>query len=144
MPAHSWRVLVEPLSGGRHAVIAFSLDDLNNTVTRLATFSPVIIQTAPPATVTANPTTVAAGSSTMVSWSNVASPTSTDWIGLYPSNSTADTARIAYRYTGGGASGSLSFMVPATAAAGTTYEFRLFANNGVSRLGTSGPITITR
>jgi two-component system OmpR family sensor kinase len=33
--AHSWRVLVEPLSGGRHAVIAFSLDDLNNTVTRL-------------------------------------------------------------------------------------------------------------
>jgi signal transduction histidine kinase len=34
-PAHSWRVLAEPLSGGRHAVIAFSLDDLNNTVTRL-------------------------------------------------------------------------------------------------------------
>jgi signal transduction histidine kinase len=34
-PAHSWRVLAESLSGGRHAVIAFSLDDLNNTVTRL-------------------------------------------------------------------------------------------------------------
>jgi two-component system OmpR family sensor kinase len=34
-PAHSWRVLVEPLSDGLHAVIAFSLDDLNNTVTRL-------------------------------------------------------------------------------------------------------------
>ncbi len=33
--AHSWRVLVEPLSGGRRAIIAFSLDDLNNTVTRL-------------------------------------------------------------------------------------------------------------
>jgi len=33
-PAHSWRVLVKPLSGGRHAVIAFSLDNLNNTVTR--------------------------------------------------------------------------------------------------------------
>ena len=33
--AHSWRVLVEPLSGGQHAIIAFSLDDLNNTVTRL-------------------------------------------------------------------------------------------------------------
>jgi signal transduction histidine kinase len=33
--AHSWRVLVKPLSGGRHAVIAFSLDDLNDTVTRL-------------------------------------------------------------------------------------------------------------
>jgi signal transduction histidine kinase len=32
---HSWRVLVVPLSGGRHAVIGFSLDDLNSTVTRL-------------------------------------------------------------------------------------------------------------
>jgi signal transduction histidine kinase len=35
LPGHSWRVLVESLSGGRHAIIAFSLDDLNSTVTRL-------------------------------------------------------------------------------------------------------------
>jgi two-component system, OmpR family, sensor kinase len=34
-PGHSWRVLMEPLPGGRHAVIAFSLDGLNSTVTRL-------------------------------------------------------------------------------------------------------------
>jgi signal transduction histidine kinase len=34
-PGHAWRVLVVPLSGGRHAVIGFSLDDLNSTVTRL-------------------------------------------------------------------------------------------------------------
>ncbi|HEY3980342.1 MAG TPA: HAMP domain-containing sensor histidine kinase [Streptosporangiaceae bacterium] len=34
-PGHSWRVLVKPLSGGRHAVIAFSLDGLTSTVTRL-------------------------------------------------------------------------------------------------------------
>jgi signal transduction histidine kinase len=32
---HSWRVLVRSLPGGRHAVIAVSLDDLNSTVTRL-------------------------------------------------------------------------------------------------------------
>jgi signal transduction histidine kinase len=32
---HSWRVLVKPLSSGRHAVIAFSLDNLNSTVTHL-------------------------------------------------------------------------------------------------------------
>jgi two-component system OmpR family sensor kinase len=32
---HSWRVLVKPLSGGRHAVIAFSLDGLTSTVMRL-------------------------------------------------------------------------------------------------------------
>jgi two-component system OmpR family sensor kinase len=34
-PGHSWRVLVRTLPGGRHAVIAFSLDNLNSTVTRL-------------------------------------------------------------------------------------------------------------
>jgi signal transduction histidine kinase len=34
-PGHSWRVLVKPLSGGQRAVIAFSLDDLNSTVSRL-------------------------------------------------------------------------------------------------------------
>ena len=31
----SWRVLVEPQSGGAHLVIAYSLGDLNSTVTRL-------------------------------------------------------------------------------------------------------------
>ena len=31
----TWRVLVEPASGGAHLVIAYSLGDLNSTVTRL-------------------------------------------------------------------------------------------------------------
>ena len=31
----SWRVLVQPFSGGRYIVTAYSLDDLNSTVTRL-------------------------------------------------------------------------------------------------------------
>jgi len=31
----SWRVMVEPLSGGSHLVIGYSLDDLNSTVGRL-------------------------------------------------------------------------------------------------------------
>jgi two-component system OmpR family sensor kinase len=34
-PGHSWRVLVRPLTGGGYAVIAYSLDTLNSTVTRL-------------------------------------------------------------------------------------------------------------
>jgi signal transduction histidine kinase len=33
--AGSWRVLVQPLSDGRRAVFAYTLDDLNSTVTRL-------------------------------------------------------------------------------------------------------------
>jgi two-component system, OmpR family, sensor kinase len=35
-PAQSWRVVVKPLPGGRHAVIAFSMDDLSSTVTHVA------------------------------------------------------------------------------------------------------------
>jgi len=34
-PGESWRVLVKPLSGGQYLVTAYSLDDLNSTVTRL-------------------------------------------------------------------------------------------------------------
>jgi two-component system OmpR family sensor kinase len=34
-PAHSWRVVVQPLSGEQHAVIALSLTDLYSTVQRL-------------------------------------------------------------------------------------------------------------
>jgi signal transduction histidine kinase len=34
-PGESWRVLVQPLSGGEHLVTAYSLNDLNSTVTRL-------------------------------------------------------------------------------------------------------------
>ena len=34
-PGHSWRVVVRALPGGRHAVIAISLDDVQNTVGQL-------------------------------------------------------------------------------------------------------------
>jgi signal transduction histidine kinase len=34
-PGESWRVLVQPLAGGRHLVVAYRLDDLNSTVMRL-------------------------------------------------------------------------------------------------------------
>jgi two-component system OmpR family sensor kinase len=34
-PGHSWRVLVKPLADGSHVVIAYNLDSLNSTVTRL-------------------------------------------------------------------------------------------------------------
>jgi two-component system, OmpR family, sensor kinase len=34
-PGHSWRVLVKQLPGGGHVVIAYNLDSLNSTVTRL-------------------------------------------------------------------------------------------------------------
>jgi hypothetical protein len=72
-------------------------------------------------------------------WSGIVSPTSGDWIGLYAAGA-PDNSALSFRYTGGAASGSLSFNVGAVSPG--TYELRLFANNSLSRLATSGPITI--
>jgi hypothetical protein len=93
--------------------------------------------------VSATPTTVVAGKPLTVSWSGITGPTNADLVALYPSSSTGDTAHIAYRYTGGGASGSLSLTVPASAVPGSTYELRLWSNNGAKRLATFTPITVT-
>src|SRR5207245_10860858 len=74
---------------------------------------------------------------------NVAAPTGKDWIGLYPSPGATDSAFVAWRYTGGGGSGSAPLTIPAGTAAGTSYELRLFANDGYTRLARSGPIAVT-
>ena len=114
----------------------------NNGYTRLATFSPIIVQAAPPATVSASPTTVTRGSSTTVSWSGIASPTSTDWIGLYSSAGAADMSFLTWTYTTGAAAGSKAFIIPTSVAAGTSYELRLFSNNGYTRLAKSTALNI--
>jgi len=97
----------------------------------------------PGTTLTVSPTTVAAGGSVTATWSGIGSPTSTDWIGLYPTSGTANTSYISWRYTTGAASGSVSFPIPAGTAAGTTYELRLFSNNGFTRLATGNTFTVT-
>ena len=84
-----------------------------------------------------------AGSALTVSWSNIADPTNADLFALYPSSATGDTAHIAHVYTGGAKTGTLPLTVPANAAAGTTYELRLWSNNGAKRLATFAPITVT-
>ena len=114
----------------------------NNGYTRLASFGPLTIQTGSPANLSASPTTVTAGTSTTVSWSGISQPTSTDWVGMYPSSAAADSSFVAWAYTTGAASGSLPFAVPSTLPPGTTYQLRLFANDGFSRLATSGPIAV--
>ena len=116
----------------------------NNGAQRLATSTPFNITAAPAPTVSATPTPVKAGSALTVSWSGIAAPTNADLVALYPRSDTGDTAHIAYRYTGGAASGSLSLTVPANAVPGTTYELRLWSNNGAKRLATFSPFTVTR
>jgi hypothetical protein len=110
----------------------------NNGWTRLGT-SPLF--TVAPA-LSESPNGVPVGSNLTATWMGIASPTSTDWVGLYPSSSTDDHAYVNWHYTTGTASGSVSFSVPPTASRGTTYELRLFSNNGWSRIGTSPPFTV--
>src|SRR5207249_3158971 len=114
----------------------------NNGFTRLASFGPLTVQTGSPANLSASPTTVTAGTSTMVSWSGISQPTSTDWVAMYPSSAAADSSFVAWAYTTGTSSGSRSFTVPSTVPAATTYQFRLYANDGFTRLATSGPIAV--
>jgi hypothetical protein len=74
-------------------------------------------------------------------WSNVCAPTSKDWIGLFLPGA-PNTSYLAWRYTTGSASGSVPLTIPASLAPGT-YELRLFANNGYTRLGTSNTFAVT-
>jgi Ca2+-binding RTX toxin-like protein len=93
-------------------------------------------------------TSVATGSTVTVTWSNISSPTTTDWIGLFQPGA-ADTADNGWKYDNSctqaaGAnsltSGSCSFTMPATAG---TYEFRLFANDGYSLVATTAKVTVS-
>ena len=93
------------------------------------------------ATLGASPASVERGGSVTASWSGIASPTATDWIGVY----TPGTSNLSYhrfQYTNGAASGSAPFLIPATLPSGT-YELRLFAANGYTLLATSPTFTVT-
>lgn len=92
-------------------------------------------------TLSASPASVAAGGSVTATWSGVCAPSSTDWIGVFVPG-TPNTAYRAWRYTTGTASGSLPLVIPSSLAPGT-YELRLFANNGATRLGPSNPFVVT-
>ena len=100
-------------------------------------------------TLSVSPTTIAAGGTVTATWSGIATPTATDWIGLYTPGA-ANTAFIDWIYvscsqTPGAAraSGSCPFLVPTTVAPGT-YQLRLLANDGFTTLlATSNNFTVT-
>src|SRR5207247_8460372 len=80
---------------------------------------------------------VTSGQSVTVTWSGIASPTSTDWVGLYrTTDATSGVTSLAYEYvnctqssTVAAASGSCSFTIPSSVGGGS-YELRLYAANG--------------
>ncbi len=75
-------------------------------------------------------------------------PTNTSaWIGLYASSS-GDGAYLAYQYTGGADSGSLTFAdsgsLTFTAPEATgVYDLRLFADGGYNKIATSSAFTVS-
>jgi hypothetical protein len=83
-----------------------------------------------------------------VSWSGITNPTPTDWIGMYPLNA-SDSNYIARLYvssatcsrTGNGASGSCVFRAPASLG---SYEFRIFANDTLTKLAASGSFNMSQ
>src|SRR5205085_10432827 len=89
-------------------------------------------------TVTVTASTMTPGGTVTVSWQGIVSPTTTDWIGLY-GPSTADTAPMKWFFTAtctqtsgtAKVSGSCTTTLPTTAG---TYQYRLFANNGYTKL----------
>jgi hypothetical protein len=120
----------------------------NNGYTRLAASGPVTVagSSASTPTLSATPSAVNGGDTVTAAWQGVGSPTTTDWIGLYQQGATDDAA-IKWYFTAtctqssGSAKASGSCPITMPSASGT-YEVRLFANNGYTKLATSGPITV--
>src|SRR4030095_7894419 len=99
------------------------------------------------ATLGVTPGSVGAGNSVTATWSGIAAPTSTDWIGLYTAGA-GDGAYLAWLYVScaqtpgeAQAGGSCSLQIPGSVPPGA-YELRLFAANGLTRLATSGTFNV--
>jgi hypothetical protein len=108
--------------------------DQGEDITTIATDTPVT--TAPPTTTTtttvkppttftfaASPGSVQRGGTLTVSWTNLSSPSSNDWVGLYAVGAPG-WSLTSWSFTGAAASGTVTLAVPAGAAAGS-YELRL-------------------
>jgi hypothetical protein len=90
-------------------------------------------------TLTADPSAVPTGGTITVSWTAPAGSSASDWIGLYPIGA-PNTRYLAYRYTNGAPSGSVTFTAPATLG---TYEFRYLLKACYTSVAASNPVTVT-
>ena len=96
-------------------------------------------------TLNASPAALAPGNGVTVSWAGLTSSSPTDWIGLYAPGA-GETSFQSWMYVScsqapvsGRTSGSCVYGLPGVAG---TYELRLFANDGFTRLATSNPIIL--
>ncbi len=101
------------------------------------------------ATLRVEPTSVAAGATVAVTWSNIASPSRTDWIGLYlPGAGSQDHGGnwvyVSCTQGAGSAlsSGTCAFSIPSGLTPGN-YEMRLHSNGSMNVIATSIALTVT-
>jgi hypothetical protein len=92
-------------------------------------------------TFSVTPSTFAPGGTLTMTWTGISGPTPTDWVTMNPLNNN-DHLWVAWAYTTGAASGSKTFVVPSSLAAGT-YDLRLYANDSWTRLALSNVLTVT-
>jgi len=121
---------------------SFFARDLVNGGTQGGTQMIGTLQVTPVTTLDAIPASSSPGGIVTAAWTGIASPTPTDWVGLFQAGA-ANTVFIDWAYvncskTPGSprGSGSCAFVLPGNLALGT-YQFRLFSNNGFTLLATS-------
>jgi hypothetical protein len=132
------------LAPGAYVLRLFS----NNSFSQLSASGSFTVTGSAPPSLTANPTSVPPGGTLTATWNGIASPTSTDWIGLYLAG-TPNAASIDWIYvscskvpSGPLPSGSCPFAVPVSALP-ATYELRLLANDGFTSLATSNFVQVS-
>jgi PKD repeat protein len=109
---------------------------LNNTLTRLAASATITVLTP---SITPNVTTVSPGATVTATIAN-GPGNSQDWVGLFSTSTPDSTAYINFKYLNGLTSGTVTFTMPTTPG---TYNLRFFQNNTLTRLATTGMITVT-
>ncbi len=98
-------------------------------------------------TVAASPSTLTTGSPVTATWSGIASPAARDWIGIY-TTAAGDQSFIDWRYvsclqTPGSAAAAGACAFPTTGLGTGNYQFRLFRDDGFTKLATSNTFTVT-
>jgi hypothetical protein len=128
----TWTVMI-PV-GGTYEFRLF----INNSYTRVATSAPITVSDGPPPVLTVNVTTAAPGTPVTVTLTNGRGG-ATDWLGFAQTGS-PNTSYLAWSYIGAYITTTTwTVTMPSTPG---TYEFRLFLNNGFTRIATSPPITV--
>lgn len=128
------------VGGAYRWVITYGGDANNASVSTNCATAATVVNLAAGVALTVSPAIVLAANSVTVTWNGIATPSSTDWIGLYAVGA-PDSAVRAWRYTTGTASGSASLRVPWLTLPGI-YEVRLFAQNSYARLATPAGVTV--